>query len=120
MCNLRKPGVEMAEVYFRAVCTTDEEYPTGEDDFQIEFHEFRVIRRTKKGAWITRGLYDKERFVLDDATKRFAYPTKDQALESLIARKKRHIKILESDLAMARIALALAESLKIEPTKNGD
>ena len=27
------------------------------------------------------------------------------------------IKILESDLAMARIALALAESLKIEPTK---
>ena len=110
----------MADVYFRAVCTTDEEYPNGEDDFQIEFHEFRVIRRTKKGAWITRGLYDKERFVLDDATKRFAYPTKDQALESLIARKTLHIKILESNHPVARIALELARRLKIEPTKGED
>lgn len=104
----------MEDIYFRAVSTTDSEYPS-EEDFYIEFLEYRVVRRTNKGAWIKKGIFDKPRFVLNEATKRYAYPSKDQALESLISRKIRHIKILESQLSEARVALRLANELKNQP-----
>ena len=106
----------MEDIYFRAVSTTDSEYPC-EEDFYIEFLAYRVVRRTKKGAWIQQGHYDKQRFVLDGATKRYAYPSKDEALESLIFRKTRHINILERELAEARVALRLANELKNQPPR---
>jgi hypothetical protein len=60
-----------------------------------------VLRETKKGVWIG---YDEEgkRFVLNDARKRYACPTVEEALESLKARKHRQIRILQGQLENAK------------------
>lgn len=65
---------------------------------------YKVVRETAKGVWID--VYGKERFVLSGAIKRYAYPTKDEALHSFIKRKERQMKILQAQLE--RIATQLA------------
>lgn len=54
--------------------------------------EFRVVRETPKGVVLDE--YGYERFVLKEARKRFAYPTKQLALQSYLIRKDRQIGIL--------------------------
>lgn len=65
---------------------------------------YRVVKKTPKGAWLTNG-----KFVLDGSGKRGAHATKELALESFIARKKRQALLLESQLASVKNALAIAE-----------
>jgi len=50
-----------------------------------------------------------KKFVLTGATKRFACPTKEEALKSFKARKRRQISILEAQAKHAREALHKAE-----------
>jgi len=57
---------------------------------------FRVIRRTKAGAWLD--VWGEEKFVLDGDGKRYAYPTEDAAWESFKIRKMRHRQHLEAQL----------------------
>lgn len=70
---------------------------------------FRILKRTPKGAWIA-DCFEK-RFVLLTARKRFACPTRAEALESFIARKRAHIRHAEARLAGAKQELAIAERL---------
>jgi hypothetical protein len=70
----------------------------------VYLREFHVIKYTEKGAWIEQ--YGQERFVLKDARKRYACPSKEEALESFRARKKRQILILTSQLERAKLALS--------------
>lgn len=59
---------------------------------------FRVLKHTPRGCWI-RDPYDyKRRFILNDARKRFAYPTEELAKESFLARKECQLGILESQI----------------------
>lgn len=74
---------------------------------QLELIELKVTKVTPKGVWVTRFLSKK--FVLTAANKRYALPTKQEALESLLARKARQIRILESNVKHAREASFLAE-----------
>lgn len=73
-----------------------------------------VVKETPGGWWIrpTWGYFDgtHDKFILKNAIKRYAQPTKELALESYIARKRRQIKILEARLAQARDGLRQAES----------
>lgn len=56
----------------------------------------KVIRRTLKGAWIN---YEGEaKFILNDAAKRFAYPTQAEAKKSFLRRKRRQLAILKDQL----------------------
>ncbi len=89
----------------------------------IKCDEYRVLRRTPKGAWVSRnpvqyGSYGKDRFVLDGFGKRFAYPTKQDAMASFIIRKKSQIGHLEQQLDFARAALkgALAPDFELGKT----
>lgn len=66
--------------------------------------EYIVEKHTSKGVWIND--FGHRRFVLNSARKRFAHPTKEEALESFRARKKRQIKILTRQLERARAALS--------------
>lgn len=70
-----------------------------------------VQRHTPKGVWIIRqdAWCNKERFVLNNARKRWAYPTPELALQSFIARKQKQKTILTSQLSNVIEALALAE-----------
>jgi hypothetical protein len=99
----------------------EQSYSIGVDQFdnplpgyqlKIELYSYRVIRETSKGVWIND--YGKDRFVLLTARKKFACRTKEEALESFIARKNRQIKILSLQLEKAKLAKKYAENKQIE------
>lgn len=76
-----------------------------------------VTKVTPKGVWVSLGQICAPRFVLLSANKRYAAPTKEEALASLKARKARQISILEGQLGHARDAVRLAdqELAKLRP-----
>lgn len=65
---------------------------------------YPVIKKTPKGAWLSNG-----KFVLDGSGKRGAHATKELALESFVARKKRQRRILKAQLSRIKTALIIAE-----------
>jgi hypothetical protein len=74
----------------------------GVTDPKLEMWWWEIDRVTPKGAWVC------GRFVLLTATKRWAVPTEEEALESFMARKKKQIRILSTQLSRAEADLALA------------
>lgn len=65
----------------------------------VLLEEYLVVRRTPKGCWIDVAPgYPKPKFkfVLNDATKRYAYETTDAAKVSFLARKRRQLIILRN------------------------
>ncbi len=83
-------------------------YATG-STLQVHLQEFPVISLTPTGAWLeVRG---SARFTKQDVRKRFACPTKQEALESFIARKKRQASIYEARAKGAHEAIYQATSL---------
>jgi hypothetical protein len=99
-------------------------------DVKLDLKEYRIVKETPKGfwIWIGWGLYEnylpnpyttrpidiehnKQRlkeglkWVSNDCRKRFAYPTKAEAMVNFKKRKERHIKILRSQLSRAEDAL---------------
>lgn len=62
---------------------------------------YQVVRRTPKGVWVKVAPgypKDKLKFVLNDAVKRFAYETRDDARTSFLARKRRQLSILRNQI----------------------
>lgn len=87
----------------------------GYDNVSIKLEEWKVIKETPKGYWINRmsGIWwGGKRWVSKTSRKRFAYPTKEEALESFLIRKKAHIKHLKRNLTNAEKALELAKNWK--------
>lgn len=76
-------------------------------DSTVYFQALPIIKRTPRGTWV---LDWKKRFVLSDGRKRYAYPTRHEALVSFIHRKRKQIAILESQRDAAVEALAVAEA----------
>lgn len=79
------------------------------DYFQprISLEEFEVLSETPKGYWINIYHFFNDRkmgmkWVSKTGKKRFAYPTKEEALESFRARTSRCIKILTARLEDAK------------------
>ena len=73
----------------------------------VGYETFAVDRKTDKGVWLAdtyepNGHLRPLRFVLRDARKRWACPTKAEALISLRARTSRRITILTAQLDKAR------------------
>lgn len=62
----------------------------------IYYDSFPILKHTPQGVWLAND--EGKRFVLRDARKRWACPTKGEAFESLVARTKRRKKILKSQL----------------------
>ena len=79
---------------------------------KVEKKEFILIKETPKGYWITY-TWDKKqeykRWVSSSARKRFAYPTKEEAMIAFIARKKRQITILKGQIEIVQSALYFVE-----------
>lgn len=72
--------------------------------------EIPVARETAKCVVLDE--YGKTRFVLKDARKRYAYPTKELALDSYIIRKQRQIQHSAATYDAAKENLETAERLK--------
>lgn len=62
----------------------------------VMLDQHRVIRRTKCGTWID--VWGKQKFVMDGTRKRFAYPTEPEAKTSFLARKRRQLVLLRSQI----------------------
>lgn len=92
----------------RTASSLDEwERPCGDSRAYVYTHEHPVIRETPKGVWLD--VYGSERFVRRDARKRWACPTKEEAIESFRARKARQAKILRAKLRHVDEVLAMVQ-----------
>lgn len=85
---------------------------------KINILEYNLHKETPKGYWIGFGynssgnIKSNARWVSKTAKKRYAYPTKEEALNNFLQRTKRRKQILESQLRTVDTILKLA--LKIE------
>jgi len=105
----------------------DRQYSDGYDDnhlsslfssnLKVELMTFNLHKETPKGYWIgyghitEGGLRSTSRWVAKYGKKRYAYPTKKEALRSFRARKKQQVRILGNQLRTAKMALLDAESM---------
>lgn len=79
-------------------------------------YTYRVVKETDKGYWIKSELAPsfiktKPKWVSKTSRKRYAYPSKVVALESLIARKIRHLRILSAEKNIANQVLCKAREM---------
>lgn len=76
--------------------------------------EFHITKETPKGWWISNDGYgwDKPKWVAKEGIKRFAYPTKELALESFLKRKAKMIQKLKRNLVCTKIIYNIAEKVQ--------
>ena len=82
------------------------ERPMGRGRVAVELTQYEVESVTKHGVWLRVGYTT--RFCKNEAHKRFACPTQEEAMESFIARKQRQLRILTAQANHVREALRLA------------
>lgn len=81
---------------------------------KLELRVFDVQKETPKGYWIGYGP-NKDGFsmwISKTSKKKYAYPTKEDALENYISRTTARIKILSKQIDDCRAGLSKAEVLK--------
>jgi len=77
---------------------------------------FKLVKETPCGYWICQDTYYfslEKRWISKTSRKRYAYPTKKEALNSFIIRKQRQIKHCTRDLGNAKQALNIAKQIKL-------
>ena len=87
---------------------------------RVEVHpeSFLIVKRTPKGAWVN--TYFGRKFVNLGARKRWACPTREEAMESFIARKERQLSILKAQARNVEAALDRAKEMVSTSTPIGD
>lgn len=81
--------------------------------YKIVLKEYQIIKKTPKGYWIRQNQYFKK-WVNNDCARRFAYPTKNDALFHFKKRKEKHLKILSSQLEMVNQLLNQIDKVKTD------
>lgn len=92
----------------------------GYSNWRLNKETFYLLRETPKGYWIARKGYtlgkcsfkptwESAIWVSKTASKRYAYPTEEEALSGFFYRKNRQVKILKSQLSKAEAGLKLAK-----------
>jgi len=107
----------------------DNWHPAG-SKIELDLDELEVLKETEKGYWVhsyngnsfrkmtLTNLIGQEyevrvAFILKGSGKRYAYPSKEAALHSFKLRKNRQLLILNTQLKYAKIALELAEGIRL-------
>lgn len=98
-----------------------------EDEILIRLHraKFPIVSRTPKGVRIETGNYEWKdgkyiritKWVSNTAKKRFAHPTREEALTGLYWRKKRQIGILNYQKTVAKKTLLLIKKEELSNNK---
>jgi len=98
-----------------------DDYPVYQGGHVVKLSIYKLVRPTKKGNWIINSscLHYSERlkkvvrrWVSNTSVKRYAYPTREEALDGYIARKVRQIEICEYQLKNAKSCLLKANNMK--------
>jgi len=79
-------------------------------DPKLVLRRYELIKETEKGYWIGYKSINYKKWIPKESRKRYAYPTKEEAIENFKARTKRRIEILERTVSCCKIALNLANS----------
>lgn len=81
-------------------------------DVRLYFESLVLLRETKKGYWISASGFEYGKiWVSKTAKKRYAYPSKKEALTSFIKRKERQLLILNAQANICEIAKSKALQL---------
>jgi len=86
---------------------------------KIELRTYNLHKETPKGYWIGYGYYapnmlrGNSTWVSKTAKKRYAYPTKQEALTNYIKRTEKRIGILKSQLSECEYGLINAKKIKL-------
>lgn len=75
--------------------------------------EFEVVKETTCGYWIEVLYREKDRWISKITRKKYAYPTKEEALIGYIKRKEKYIWHLERKLKDAKEALANTKGIDL-------
>lgn len=81
---------------------------------KLELSKYRLIKETPKGYWIGLESFHSDiwkKWVSKTSRKRFAYPSKEEALAAYIKRTEKRVKILKRQIRSCEITLGFAESL---------
>lgn len=87
---------------------------------RLVLHTYNLHKETPKGYWIGHGYYTPQylrsssRWVSKDGRKRYAYPTKEEALTNYIKRSEKRVKILKGQLSRTEAGLEEAKKLENE------
>jgi hypothetical protein len=77
---------------------------------KLELITYDLIKETEKGYWIGyKNFSSWKKWIPKTSKKRFAYPTKQEAMKNFITRTKRRIKLLKWQIDCCNIALGFAE-----------
>ena len=85
---------------------------------KLSLYTYNLHKETPKGYWIGYGHPDNgysqgdSRWVSKTAKKRYAYPTKEEALINFIKRTERRVEILSRQINVCKITLKYAEAFK--------
>jgi len=85
---------------------------------KLKLEEYDLVKETPKGYWIGmyfNPYYDEpfwKKWIPKKSKKRFAYPTKEEALENYIKRTEKRLKILNAQIWDCKEGLNLAKNLK--------
>lgn len=83
---------------------------------KVQLRTYNLFKETPKGYWIGYGslnegkLRSQGHWISKTSKKRFAYPTKKEALENFIKRNERQIKILEFNIWFCKAAISIAKA----------
>ena len=79
----------------------------------LVLREFTLAKETPGGYWISLGLHSisKDKWISKSSKKRYAYPTKEEALINYIKRTEKRLRILESQIKLCKTGLSQANEL---------
>lgn len=87
-------------------------------DYTAQIKEYKVLKHTPKGVWLDTAIFvpwaetsfgeRPKKFVKRDTRKRWACPTKAEALESFLQRKRRRVEILTAQIVKEKGMVAEA------------
>ena len=104
-------------------------YASGDEYFEshgitkLEIREYNLYKETPKGYWIGYGylgkLSSKGKWVSKTSKKRYAYPTKEEAIVNYIKRTEKRIGFLNNNLHQCKKGIELAKQfLEDEKSSN--
>ena len=105
------------EVSYASMDHDGEYYSPIIPDVRVVLKTYNLHKETPKGYWIGHVYYAPEylrgnsRWVSKTGRKRFAYPTKEEAMTNFIKRTERRVKILKAQLLRAEIRLRNAKGM---------
>lgn len=89
-------------------------------DIRLRLIEMELHKETPKGYWIGygepgRGYASASQWVSKTSKKRYAYPTKEEAMHNFKCRTERRLKILQAQVDKCKTGLHLIESALKNP-----